>query len=147
MCCYLSEYFGEDISFLDPKYRPQLVPGRMEYKGNRQFSNKILHDLGDYDLMIKITGLISQGGFDMPMNNLTTFLECLKMEDIFYVYERLFPYEPLPAGNYTKEQITKIITGKCAEKIGVVYNPTESSLNTINSFMDQLDNIIQSENL
>jgi hypothetical protein len=147
MCCYLSEYFGEDITFLDPKYRPQLVKGQIEYRGNRQFSNKILHDLGDYDMMMKITGLISQGGYDMDMNNLTAFLECMKMQDLFYVYEKLFPYEPLPAGNYTKDQITKIITGKCAEKLGVVYKPVESSLNTINMYMDQIDQILETEDL
>jgi hypothetical protein len=65
----------------------------------------------------------------------------MEVPKLFYVYEQLFPYEPLPAGNYSKEQIITIIAGKAAEKVGVVYDVTErsSALSTINQYMDQID--------
>ena len=141
MCSYLAEFFGEDITFLDVKYRPQFVKGNVTYVGNKEFSKKMLHDLADYDMMMAITGLISQMGFDESVNNLTCFLETIEPQQLFYIYEKLFPYEPLPAGNYTKEQIITILVGKCSEKLGVVYNVDRrsSSLSTINQYLDSLD--------
>ena len=138
-CLFLSKYFGEDINFIDAQYRPQIVKGRPVYQGDKEFSKKIFHDINDYGLMTKISSLISQGGFDLPMNNLLEFLSTLDVPTLFYVYERLFPSEPLPAGNYSTEQIKTIIVGKCADKIGVVYPSRETSLNTIDLYMDQLD--------
>lgn len=142
MCAYLAHFFGEDITFLDPKYRPQIVPGKQQYVGDKAFAKKMLSDLGDYDMMMKLTGLISQTGYDMACNNLTCFLETVSIEHLFMIYEKLFPYEPLPAGNYTKQQIITIISGKCAEKLGVVYDVNTSrsnSLSTIQEYLDALD--------
>ena len=141
ICMYLSTYFGENITFLDPKYRPQIVHGQVSYQGNKEFSRKLLKDLQDYDLIVKVHGLISQSGYDMSLNNLKAFLSTMEVPKLFYVYEQLFPYEPLPAGNYSKEQIITIIAGKAAEKVGVVYDVTErsSALSTINQYMDQID--------
>ena len=148
MCSYLATFFGEDITFLDPKYRPQIVPGYVTYQGNKQFSNKLMRDLGDYELIQTIASLITQCGYDMSINNLTTFLSNMDLPTLFYVYEKLFPTEPLPAGNYAQDQIVRIIAGKCAEKLDVVYpQQRENALNTIDMYMNQIDAMLESEDL
>ena len=145
MCYYLSKFFGENITFLDVKYRPQIVPGYVQYKGDKEFSKKMLHDLGDYDLLLKLTGLISQSGVDPCLCNLNAFLSVMSMDQLFYSYEKLFPNDPLPAGNYSKDQMITIITGKAAEKAGVVYNIDQrsSSLSTINDYLQSIDDALE----
>lgn len=148
MCSYLAKFFGEDITFLDPKYRQQLVPGYVTYQGDKQFSNKLMRDLGDYELIQTVAQLMTQTGYDMSISNLTSFLSQFPLPTLFHVYSKLFPYEPLPAGNYTQDQVIKIIAGKCAEKMDVVYpQQRESALNTIDMYMSQIDAMLESEDL
>ena len=143
MCCYLSKFFGEDIKFLDAQYRPQLVKGYVDYKGDKEFARKIARDISDYELMTKVTALVSQGGLD-GMSNLMEYLNCMDMNALFHTYELLFPREPLPRGNYEPEQIKQIIAGKCAERIGVQYPSTRNqSLFTIDEYMSSINDEIE----
>ena len=112
VCEYLSEFFGEDITFIDKQYRNDII-GQVQYQGNKQRAMQVFREIRDYQLLKSIVDLASnyQYGFN-DNTNLDTFFETMEVPQLFYTYERLFPNEPLPVGNYTKDHMMHIITSK-----------------------------------
>lgn len=135
ICQFLSQCLGEDIEFIDAQMRPQLIPGYPRYQGNKAYAEKILRDQRDYALLTNFTEMLSNFG-SFSQQNIATLLDTLNPSGLMHLYELLFPHEPLPPGNYTTDQVKKIIIGKSMERI-----PKESiipNLNTSNIYLDSL---------
>lgn len=114
VCEYLAKNFGEDITFIDPQYRPNII-GKAEYKGDKAYAEKTIHDLQDYILLKNFNMAITQLGYDENMNNLSVWLSCFTPEQLMHLYELVFPNDPLPPGNYTTDHIKQIITGRVSD--------------------------------
>lgn len=112
VCEYLSNLFGEDIMFIDKQYRNDII-GRVQYTGNQQKAQQVFREIMDYKMMKDIIDLGSnyQYGFG-DTHNLEEYFESYSVPQMFYVYEKLFPNEPLPIGNYTKDHMLHILTRK-----------------------------------
>ena len=136
ICQFLSQFLGEDIEFIDAQMRPQLIPGYPKDQGNKAYAEKILRDQRDYALLTNFTQMLSSFG-SFSSQNISTFLDSLNPAGLMHMYELLFPHEPLPPGNYTTDQVKKIIIGKSMERI-----PKQSiipNLNTSNVYLDSLN--------
>ena len=147
ICSYLAKNFGEDISFIDAQFRPQLVKGLPEYQGDKAFAAKTIHDLQDYNLIMQFNQEITQIGYDESINNLTVWLNTFSPQDLMHLYELIFPNDPLPSGNYTTDHIKQIILGRVSESIpktpfserfGNLYM-SDAYLESLQTELDQLD--------
>lgn len=116
VCQYLSINFGVDIIFIDPQYRPN-CRGYTTYYGDKALGQKTLKDVRDYDLLFNFHQTFSQSSFYNSTHNLSVFLSGLGEEDTMYLYNLLFPNDPLPPGNYTIDHIRQIIIGRCSENM------------------------------
>lgn len=135
ICQFLSQCLGEDIDFIDAQMRPQLIPGYPKYQGNKAYAEHVLRDQRDYALLTNFTQMLSSFG-SFSQQNIGSFLDTLNPAGLMHLYELLFPYEPLPPGNYTTDQVKKIIIGKSMERV-----PKQSiipNLNTSNVYLDGL---------
>lgn len=112
VCEYVSELFGEDITFVDKQYRGN-IPGQFQYTGNKYKASQILQEIMDYKMLRDVQDISNnyQYGFG-GITNLEVFFAGMSVPKLFYMYERIFPNEPLPVGNYTKEHMIHIITRK-----------------------------------
>ena len=133
VCEYIAEFFGEDITFIDKQYRNDII-GQVQYQGNKQKALQVFQEIRDYQLMKSIIDIASnyQYGFNDD-TNIETFFSSMDVPQMFYTYEKLFPNEPLPVGNYTKDHIQHIIISKLKHAF-----PQQSGLSNlmIPSFMD-----------
>lgn len=119
ICQYLSEMFGADITFVDPKYRPK-TRGQLQYTGNKEFAKGFIQNLKDMQLKSSIQAMIDTVQYGDGMNNLMQFLNNTDMtiERLIYVYNLIFPEAPLQPGNYTKDHLIHIITGQIMKSVG-----------------------------
>ena len=113
-CEIISDLFGEDIVFLDKQYRND-IKGQIQYKGNQAKAMQVIQELNNYKMIADIKDITSnyQYGFG-GMNNMEVYFNTFDVPQLFYIYEKLFPNEPLQPGNYTKDHIVHIITRKIA---------------------------------
>jgi len=119
ICSYLAEVFGADVTFIDPKYRPK-TKGQLQYIGNKEFAKQHIMELRDHKLRANIQLMIDTAGYGDGLNNLMQFLNNtdLSMDDLFHVYNIIFPNAPLPPGNYTRDHLIHIITGQILDSTG-----------------------------
>ena len=144
ICQFLSQCLGEDIDFIDAQMRPQLIPGYPKYQGNKAYAERLLRDQRDYALLSNFTQMLSSFG-SFSQQNIATFLDALNPPGLMHLYELLFPHEPLPPGNYTTDQVKKIIIGKSMERV-----PKQAmipNLNTSNVYLDSLTDEIDRLNM
>jgi hypothetical protein len=144
ICQFLSQCLGEDIDFIDAQMRPQLIPGYPKYQGNKAYAERLLRDQRDYSLLSNFTQMLSSFG-SFSQQNIATFLDALNPPGLMHLYELLFPHEPLPPGNYTTDQVKKIIIGKSMERV-----PKQAmipNLNTSNVYLDSLTDEIDRLNM
>ena len=116
VCQYLSQNFGTDIIFIDPAYRPN-CRGYCEYHGDKMMGAKTEKDLRDFDLLYNFSQSISCSDIYNNISNVTTFLSQFDFNDIIYLYNLLFPDDPLPPGNYSIDHIKQIIIGRATDGI------------------------------
>jgi len=138
ICQFLSTFLGEDIEFVDAQMRPQLVPGYPHYQGNKAYAERVLRDQRDYALYTAFINHISTLGYYETQQNLMTFLEMLDPNGLMHLYELVFPTDPLPPGNYTTDQVKKILIGKTLERIEPNQQKQASNLYTSNVYLDSL---------
>jgi hypothetical protein len=112
VCEYISQMFGEDITFIDKQYRND-IRGQVQYAGNKENAVRVLNEIKDYIVIKDIIDLASnyQYGYSGD-NNLTVYFDTFDIPQLFKIYELLFPTEPLTPGNYTKDHIIHIIVEK-----------------------------------
>ena len=116
VCEYLAKNFGEDITFIDPTYRPD-VKGQSQYIGDKAYAQKTIHDLQDYTLLSQFNQAITQLGYDASMNNLSVWLGAFDAPALGHLYELLYPNDPVPPGKYSADDLRTIILGRVSEDI------------------------------
>ncbi len=149
ICSYLAEVFGADVTFIDPQYRPK-TKGKLQYIGNKQFAEKHIRELRDAKLKMHIQLMIDTASYGDGLNNLMQYLNNpdLTMEDLFHLYNVIFPNAPLPPGNYTREHLIHIITGQILDSTGRRKEVSElSNLGTsfyaFDQMLNDLDRLIE----
>lgn len=120
VCQYLSQNFGVDIIFLDPAYRDN-CRGYAEYRGNKEIGAKTEHDIRDFELLYNFSQSVSCSDMYGNISNVSTFLSSFDFDQIIYLYNLLFPDDPLPPGNYSTDHIKQIIIGRSTQ--GIRTNP------------------------
>ena len=116
VCEYISRVFGEDIKFIDKIYRND-IKGFVNYTGNKANAAMMIKRIRDYKLMKDISDIAAnyQYGYG-SIENLEVYFETFDIDALFYIYEKLFPHEPLTPGRYEKERMVHIITRKIAQQ-------------------------------
>ena len=117
VCDMLSKDFGQDVTFVDPQYRPY-VQGRVSYVGDKQRGEIVMDNLRKSALC---TGFVEAMNHTVDVSNLTnvmTFLNsmCEEITDSIYLYNSLWPDDPLPAGNYTNGQVKELIIQRALDE-------------------------------
>lgn len=108
VCEFLCENFGCDITYIDPAYHN--VKGKTEYKcKNPGYAQKTIHDLRDMKLKMEYNSVVSFSGADEHMSNLTAWLSAFEIPDLIYLYNLLYPGDPLPPDNYTADHLKQIL--------------------------------------
>lgn len=135
ICSFLSEMFGADITFVDPKYRPR-TKGQLQYVGNKQFAEQHIQKLRDVQLLNHIQLAVDAAKYGDGLNNLTQFLNnpAIGSEEIIHIYNLLFPNDPLKPGNYTVAHIKQIIIGRILDSTGKRQEDIELRNLGLNSF-------------
>ena len=112
VCEYIAHMFGEDVTFIDKQYRPD-IRGQIQYTGDKANAVRVINEIRDYIMLKDIIDLANnyQYGYQSD-SNLTVYFDTFNIQQLFYVYEKLFPTEPLKPGNYTKDHIIHIIVEK-----------------------------------
>ena len=131
ICQHLVDNFGEDITYLDPKYNPTF-PGRVSYHCmDMDHVHRVTRDLKDAIELVNFKSTISMTpDIESSVNNITSFLAGYnKTEDMIHLYELLWPEDPLPRGKYTLDQVREIITAKIIDSKPRI--PQQSRLNVI----------------
>lgn len=116
ICNYLSNNFGVDITFVDPKFRPN-IPGKEFYQGNKERARMFIKETLDYDLLTRFEQAVSQCGGPESISNLVVFLNSLDSVGIVKLYRLLFPNDELQNGIYHVEHIKQIIIGRTSRTI------------------------------
>ena len=109
-----------DIIFLDPAYRDN-CRGYAEYRGNKEIGAKTEHDIRDFELLYNFSQSVSCSDMYGNISNVSTFLSSFDFDQIIYLYNLLFPDDPLPPGNYSTDHIKQIIIGRSTQ--GIRTNP------------------------
>ena len=139
ICSYIAKNFGEDVSFIDAQFRPQLVKGYANYPGDKMNAMKTIHDIQDYALILNFNNAITQMGYDESLSNLVVWLNTFKPDQLMHLYELLFPNDPLQPGNYTTDHIKQIIIGRVSDNLPK--NPFGSQLSNLymsDAYLDSL---------
>lgn len=121
VCSFLSEVFGADVTFIDPKYRPK-VKGQLQYNGNKVYAEQHIRELRDIIFKSFVQQMLDTARFGDNFNNLMSMPifndPNVEIGDLFHAYDLLFPNDPLPAGNYTKDHLKQIIIGRLTNAVG-----------------------------
>lgn len=139
ICSYIAKNFGEDVSFIDAQFRPQLVKGYANYPGDKTYAMKTIHDIQDYSMILNFNNVITQMGYDESLSNLVVWLNTFKPDQLMHLYELLFPNDPLQPGNYTTDHIKQIIIGRVSDNLPK--NPFGSQLSNLymsDAYLDSL---------
>ena len=116
ICSYLAYNFGQDITFIDPMYRPD-VKGQNQYVGDKNVGRKNIDDIRDAKLLINFNQAVCQTGRDECFSNLTVYLNAFNPQQLMHLYNLLFPNDQLPPDTYTTEHIKRIIIGRVSDQI------------------------------
>lgn len=143
ICQYLSRNFGADIMFLDPKYRPD-VPGYTDYHGDKVYAANLIKRIRDMELLIAFNKAVTVAGYDEGINNIMAHLSTYNFYQLIYLYNLLFPNDPLPPDNYTVEQIMGIIASRAMASIP--RNKPLQNLYMTDDFMKHIERYNQEAN-
>jgi hypothetical protein len=110
VCELLSQEFGQDITFIDPQYRPY-VRGRVTYVGNKEHAENVITELRKKMMITSFMASVSKNNIESGSANIEEYLSSFEeIPDAIYLYNSLWPDDPLPAGNYTLGDIKEMIT-------------------------------------
>jgi hypothetical protein len=105
-----------DIIFIDPQYR-EGCRGYAQYMGNKEVGAKMIKEIRDYDMIFNFNQALSQSEVFGNISNIHTYLQSYDLEQTVYLYNLLWPHDPLPPGNYSIDHLRQIIIGKCSDNI------------------------------
>lgn len=136
VCELLSNSFGFDIIFIDPQYRQ--VDGRVNYVGNKVRAEQVIHEVRDFSLLKAFEAADCQTSDIASKSNLTSYLCGFETcEDLIYLYNLLWPEDPLPAGNYILEDLREIIIRKRLSTRKRAYDQFDN-LNVIDDWINRI---------
>lgn len=143
ICQYLSHNFGCDIIFMDAQYRQSDLVGQPKYVGNKANAEKVMKEVRDFDIKSAYLQMVSGGvRLDNTNNNLTTWLAQFDFHNLVYIYNLLWPDDPLPPDNYTVERMIQIIISASVSSFGErkqsVFD-SMYSMSTFNEILNQYD--------
>ena len=137
VCEYLSELFGEDITFIDRIYRND-IPGFQQYTGNKMNAVKTFQQIRENQLLLDIQNLVTTFQYGSASRaNLEVYFDAFELPALFHIYEILFPNDPLPPGQYTKDQMVYTITSRIVAQVP----RTALSNMMVNMGVDDVDDI------
>lgn len=116
-CTYLANEFGQDITYIDPQYRPY-VAGRVTYVGNKANAERVISEIRSQSLIAGFMAAISNTNYESNDNNITAFLTTTftEISDLIWFYNVLWPDDKLPPGNYTRRDLIELIIGKSMDE-------------------------------
>ena len=138
ICQYLSINFGVDIIFLDPKFRNK-CRGFEYYNGNKELGAKTVKDIRDYELMYNFHQAVSQTSATGSISNLSTYLSCFDFNELMYMYNLLYPNDPIPPGNYTADHIREILIARATVNLKNDYVFSNLILNDWSSLINRMN--------
>lgn len=109
ICQYLSKNFGCDIVFLDALCRKD-VYGQGFYPGDKVAGENTTRYIRDYKLIKKFKENLATS-VTATTQNINVFLLHKQWDELYYLYQLLFPDIPLPPGQYTEQMLRDIIVG------------------------------------
>ena len=132
---YLAKNFGEDVTFVDPRYR-QYVKGQYLYKGDLINARRVGRNIQEAKMLFSFMSCVTNSySIDESVSNMSVYLQAFNMVDLIQLYNLMWPNEPLPPANYSIPELKEIIMGKVIESghVGAnLINP--SRLNIIESY-------------
>lgn len=116
VCQMLSQVFGQDVTFIDPQYRPY-VRGRLSYPGNKEYGLKYIENLikrGQiFGYIAALSNMQYVGCESSDVGQITAYLSAFEtVEEMIDFHNSLFPDEGLPPGQYTRADVEEIIIQK-----------------------------------
>ena len=143
VCEFLSQAFGEDIQFVEPGVR-RGVPGKEFYPGNRQQAYTTIAQIRESILMDDLASIVAAYTHGHSGSaNLENYFSGFEGPELIYIYEKLFPMDPLTPGNYTKENMLEIIIGKI--KASAPQAAQFENLHTLTAMCSDYDGISDDE--
>lgn len=138
LCRYISTIIGQDIIFCDVTVNKGLK-GCYKYEANTEL-NEIFRKINEYDMMIvRFNRSISNNYGNNRIKTFEIFLRSLSTPYILYLYEKiLFPGEEFPEGEYTREDLLKVIISRMIDN---------GTFEDVVSQAELLQQIIDDENL
>lgn len=132
---YLAKNFGEDVTFVDSRYRPY-VKGQYLYKGDIMNARKVGRNIQEAKMMYSFLSCVTNSyGIDESISNMSVYLQAFNMVDLIKLYNLMWPNEPLPPSNYSVSDLKEIIMGKVIESGQVGSNVSDPNrLNIIESY-------------
>ena len=135
VCEMLSRDFGQDITFIDPQYRPY-VQGRVSYVGNKQNGEIVMDRLRKSSLCTGFIDAMNHTVDTGKLDNIHTFLTstCEEITDSIYLYNSLWPDDPLPPGRYTNGELKEMLIQRALdERPGSAQNMSNISVQDDNA--------------
>lgn len=111
ICQYLAKNFGCDIVFLDYLCRSN-IHGQAFYQGDKVNAIQVINQLRDYNLLKDFETNYGTDGTVSGAANLDVWMKHKEWDELYHLYQLLFPNEPLAPGEYTDEMLKRIIIGK-----------------------------------
>lgn len=147
MCEYLSEMFGEDITFLDKYYRND-IPGKTTYIGNKQHADIVLRYIEEMILISDIhdMAISYQGGYGGDAN-LDAYLNAFEIPQLFHIYETIWGNNPLPPGDYTKERIIHIIKSRIKSEFPKKFMFPNLMIPSLDEMVEMYNNVSDEETM
>lgn len=128
---YLADNFGEDVTFVDAKYRPY-VKGQYLYKGNMVNARKVAKSLNEANTLFGFLNTVTTScGVESAVSNMTVYLQAYNIQDLIRLYNLLWPDDKLPQAYYTIEQLKEIIIDRMLDSGTVGSQVRQSRLNVI----------------
>lgn len=117
VCEMLSRDFGQDVTFIDPQYRPY-VQGRVSYVGNKQNGEIVMDRLRKSSLCTGFIDAMNHTVDTGKLDNIHTFLDstCEEITDSIYLYNSLWPDDPLPPGRYTNGELKEMLIQRALDE-------------------------------
>lgn len=115
-CEMVSQDFGQDITFIDPMYRPY-VQGRSTYVGDKLRGEQLIKQLQDKTQITAFMAAMSHNNYESGTNNLQAFFKNFKEPmELIHLHDILWPDDKLQPGMYTCADIKEIIIGKAFDE-------------------------------
>ena len=138
ICQYLSINFGVDIVFLDPKFRKN-CRGYEFYQGNKELGKKTVKDVRDYEYLFDFNQAVEQAHYTGSLIGLQTYLAVYDFDELMYLYNLVFPNDPIPPGNYTPDHIREILIARTTVDIDKNAVMSNMLLQNWSSIVDRMD--------